>query len=105
MVAKRSSGRQRVTTFGRQGPQAGPARDQKSRKRPVGKRQTGQRERRQVEKWNGKEGKKERKRDLTRLLGQRPGEFIARRAYRQASTSENIRVFASDGGGLLEHSI
>ena len=28
-----------------------------------------------MEKWNGKEGKKERKRDLTRLLGQRPGEF------------------------------
>ena len=30
--------------------------------------------------------------------------FIARRAYRQATTSKNIRVFASDGGGLLEHS-
>ena len=30
--------------------------------------------------------------------------FIARRAYRQATTSKNIRVFASDGGGLLGHS-
>lgn len=30
--------------------------------------------------------------------------FIARRAYRQATTSKNIRVFASDGGRLREHS-
>ena len=32
------------------------------------------------------------------------GRRIARRAYRQATTAKNIRVFASDGGGLLEHS-
>ena len=33
-----------------------------------------------------------------------PKLFIARRAYRQATTSKNIRVFASDGGRLREHS-
>ena len=32
------------------------------------------------------------------------GGFIARRAYRQATTSKNIRVFANDGGRLREHS-
>ena len=38
------------------------------------------------------------------MLYKNPLLFIARRAYRQATTSKNIRVFASDGGGLLGHS-
>ena len=65
-VAKRSLCRERPATLASWGPQGGHARDQKSRKRPVGKRQKGQRERRQVEKWKkwkGGKGKKEKRKE------------------------------------------